>query len=250
MLEAAASDEPGDLMDLGNRLADELRGEMAAEPDIALSRKISYLGMAHGWAGILYAVLRWDNWSGARPDAVIESRMMQLARMAEKSRGGFRWPLQAGTPAVTYLHGWCNGSAGYVPLWTLASRVYASEAYLRLAEAAALDAFHGGGGGHGLCCGFAGQAYAQLNLYRATGESRWLERARDLAERAAGFSAAQAEKKEPSLPFSLYKGDVGVAVLAAELETPQFASMPFFGEEGWPPRRVRQESQRDQGVAV
>jgi eukaryotic-like serine/threonine-protein kinase len=36
---------------------------------------------------------------------------------------------------------------------------------------------------------------------------------------------------------SLYKGDVGVALLAAELEAPHDACMPLFATEGWPRSR-------------
>jgi hypothetical protein len=38
-----------------------------------------------------------------------------------------------------------------------------------------------------------------------------------------------------SHPDSLYKGNVGIAVLIAELERPEDATMPFLGAEGWPP---------------
>ena len=91
-----------------------------------------------------------------------------------------------------------------------------------------MDAFEVAGGGHGLCCGFAGQAYAQLNLYRHSGEQRWLRQARILAQKASeagnGFHALRWE----GLPHSLYKGDIGVAVLVAEMEKPETAAMPFF----------------------
>jgi hypothetical protein len=39
-----------------------------------------------------------------------------------------------------------------------------------------------------------------------------------------------ARRGEEGLPHSLYKGDVGVAVLIADLERPEFAAMPFFEE--------------------
>jgi hypothetical protein len=37
----------------------------------------------------------------------------------------------------------------------------------------------------------------------------------------------------PQIPFSLYKGDIGVAVLVAELERPESSAMPFFEDEAW-----------------
>ena len=36
------------------------------------------------------------------------------------------------------------------------------------------------------------------------------------------------------LGHSLYKGELGVALLAADLDHPEQACMPFFGDEGWP----------------
>jgi serine/threonine-protein kinase len=74
----------------------------------------------------------------------------------------------------------------------------------------------------------AGRAYALLNLYRATGERVWIERARRLAERAARWGSAQEEH-----PHSLWKGDLGLAVLAADLERPEAARMPFFEPLGY-----------------
>jgi hypothetical protein len=34
-------------------------------------------------------------------------------------------------------------------------------------------------------------------------------------------------------PDSLYKGEVGVAALVADLARPEEAAQPFFGDEGW-----------------
>jgi eukaryotic-like serine/threonine-protein kinase len=67
-----------------------------------------------------------------------------------------------------------------------------------------------------------------LNLYRHGGGAEWLERARDLAERAAIEAARSFESSH-----SLYQGEVGVAVLIADLARPEQAAMPFFEEEGW-----------------
>ena len=39
---------------------------------------------------------------------------------------------------------------------------------------------------------------------------------------------------EPYIPLSLYKGDMGLAVLAAELQYPEAAAMPLFEDERWP----------------
>ena len=73
-----------------------------------------------------------------------------------------------------------------------------------------------------------GRAYALLHLFKYTHETVWFDRARALAERAAVADPT------PDIPaYSLYKGTVGVAVLAADLENPSGSAMPFFEEEGW-----------------
>ena len=57
----------------------------------------------------------------------------------------------------------------------------------------------------------------------------WLDRGIALAERAA-----RAVRRDPLRRDSLYKGEVGVAVLAADLARPDWAAMPLFEREGWP----------------
>lgn len=79
-----------------------------------------------------------------------------------------------------------------------------------------------------LCCGHAGRAYALANLWRHTGDPIWLDRARALAEQGARHGQAQLDRAH-----SLYKGDVGLVVLAADLERPEAARMPLFEPAGW-----------------
>jgi hypothetical protein len=132
------------------------------------------------------------------------------------------------------MSGWCNGSAGYVFLWTLAARMAGSSRYTNLAVGAAWDAWDAPDPSLSLCCGLAGRAYALLNLYRATGDSVWLERARTLAGRGAVHGTAPADKAH-----CLWKGELGLAVLAADLEQPDSARMPFFETGGWKRRTCR-----------
>jgi len=86
-----------------------------------------------------------------------------------------------------------------------------------------------------LCCGLTGRAYALLALYRESGDVEWRDRAFILAERAAG---RRKKAGDDIARQSLYKGDVGVALLAADLANPEGAVMPFFEAEGWPSHGV------------
>jgi serine/threonine-protein kinase len=119
-----------------------------------------------------------------------------------------------------------------IGLWTLANRVTGEDRFLQMAELAALDAWQQDPGDTHLCCGLAGIAYGLLNLYRHTGEPIWLERSRLLAERAA-TRALNATRMHPSATaHSLFRGDVGLAVLLTDLERPEGAAFPLFDAPG------------------
>ena len=138
--------------------------------------------------------------------------------------------------AASYMPGWCNGTAGHIFLWTLAHSVFHDDIYLHLAEKAAWHTWESNNSIGNLCCGFAGQAYGLLNLYKHSGESIWLDRARVLACRAAAWDTDTYVAMKLA-PESLYKGEMGVALLAAEISAPETACMPFFEREGWPARQ-------------
>jgi serine/threonine-protein kinase len=192
------------------------------------SAALTTLGAAHGWAGALFAVLRWCAATGSSPAPVIGLRLAELAARAEPHGRGVRWPWSVdGASRQTYAPGWCNGTAGMVPLWTLAAQILREPRFDELADRSAWHTWEFGHGSADLCCGDAGAAYALLARYRATGDVSWLRRAVLLAERAVR-RGADAEAG------SLFRGDVGIALLVAELDWPDDACMPFFGREPWP----------------
>ncbi len=247
-----------DLLALGDELLAGIWRQIDPLPPLAACPEAPNLGMAHGWAGYLYATLRWCR-AAARPlPAGLATRLGELADTAESWGRGARWrwhgqPLAEGhglaAPAAPrWMAGWCNGSAGMVHLWTLASRMLAPSSktdpgttprgraaagpdrWLQLAHAAAWNAWEADDQVESLCCGLAGRAYALLDLYQAGAGVEWLDRARILADRAA---SAAADPQEASQLHSLYRGQPGIAVLAADLERPEAAAMPLFGDERW-----------------
>jgi serine/threonine-protein kinase len=232
LLEAVpAAIETDPLRARGAELCDSLTAALAAQPEIAACRKLRSLGAAHGWAGMLFALLRWSEATGTPPTAVAGERLAQLAALGQPAGRGIRWPHGAGEPAGAnpIASGWCNGAAGYVPLWTLAHRLTGDDAYARLAQGAAWTAYEDPADTGDLCCGLAGRAYALLSLYRHTNDAAWLARARNLADRAAIAVQRDALRRD-----SLYKGEVGVALLAADLEDPLHACLPLFEGQAWP----------------
>lgn len=217
-----------DLAAWGNETLRHLWAELAAKPAITDAVARPELGMAHGWAGYLYAALRWSRSAGAPLPTGSADRLAELAACARPAGRGLRWKWYGEPEGIAAMPGWCNGSAGMVFLWTLAAEMLGDPAWRSLSEGAAWNAWEAPDAHANLCCGLAGRSYALLNLWRHGGGEEWLRRARALAGRAAREIG-----RSPEPPDSLYKGEVGVAVLAADLGKPEAAAMPFFEAEGW-----------------
>jgi eukaryotic-like serine/threonine-protein kinase len=213
----------------GDRLSSALTRELAAAGSVTTSQRITALGIAHGWAGGLYALLRWASATHRAPAAWVMEQLEELASCAQISGRGAVWPRFRAQTDPSLEGTWCNGGTGLVFLWLLAAESCADDRFIRLAEDAgwsvadrpfdrAVD----------LCCGSAGRAYAFLALYRRTGDSVWLNRAKR-------FAAHAVSESDPDAPTAhrLYKGALGVALLINELEDPRRARMPLFEPEGW-----------------
>jgi eukaryotic-like serine/threonine-protein kinase len=233
LLDTLGDNEPeralrGDLLARGGELLHGVWRDLEKLSPVQEVRGLPNLGMAHGWAGFLYGSLRWCRAAASPLPEKLRERLAELADCAQLWGRGLRWRWYGTHAAFATMPGWCNGSAGFVFLWTLAQEVVGDAGYGALAEGAAWDAYDAPASHGDLCCGLAGRAYALLNLHRHGAGREWLGRARELADRAA---AAMQEGSESS--HSLYKGALGVAVLAADLARPEAAAMPFFEEEGW-----------------
>ncbi len=207
----------------GDRALAEIWRELDAKPEVP-EADIEYPGLAHGWAGFAYAALQWCRVSNASVPEGLPRRLDELARLARPSGRGLEWPwvLRRGSEANT-MGGWCNGSSGHLFLWTLAYEVLGDARWLEMALGAGWNTWEAPDSGVTLCCGLAGRAYALLALNRATGDGAWLDRARVLARRAAAPT-----QRPGDYPHALFKGDLGLAVLAADLERPAEAAMPMF----------------------
>src|SRR5262249_49371229 len=69
--------------------------------------------------------------------------------------------------------------------------------------------------GPGICHGTAGNGYAFLKVFERTGDELWLERARRYAVHALGQVERWREERG-RYRFSLWSGDVGTALFAAD----------------------------------
>jgi serine/threonine-protein kinase len=215
----------------GEGLRQRLWEELDAQPPIRDEDRSSNLGLAHGWAGHLYAALRWSRVANTGLPTRFTERLDDLAACARPWGRGVRWRWHDVEGAWS-MPGWCNGSAGYLYLWALAAEALQEPRWQELAERTAWNTWESSDTVLSLCCGLAGRSYALLSFWRKGGGEEWLRRARVLANRAA----RGALHPDAETPDSLYKGAMGVAALAGDLGQPGQAAMPLFEEEGWGPK--------------
>lgn len=166
------------------------------------------LGMAHGWAGLLWAVALWSRATKEPMPAWSLERAEQLVShcVADKTGGGLSWAWWMGEKDG-FAPGWCNGTAGFVLTFCEMAAATGDDRWARLAERAGARLLSIRWGRGHLCCGAAGGAYAAARLHQITGEAPWMRalvRARDGALANAGRHESAA---------SLYKGDMGLLAL-------------------------------------
>ncbi len=207
------------LYDFGSELMESILAQALEYGEIAVATDMKFLGIAHGWAGVVYAAIRWCQAAGLPVPGLIKNRLEELPLYAENLEHGARWPRSVDTK--DYVVGWCNGSAGFVHLWTEAFRALQDPKYLDLAEKAAWDTWENSETDFSLCCGYAGRAYALINASKYLNDVTWLDRAIVLAKRATSTASG----------YSLYRGSAGVVALLADLAQPESSCMPLFGRE-------------------
>jgi serine/threonine-protein kinase len=231
LLEALSSSVRCDvrpLAELCENLAEATLRDIDAQPPIGEDNATPYLGIAHGSAGQLFGLLRAQEALGRPPSNSVEHRLLELAKLSrDAGQGGLWWPRRLNTVVPDLASSWCSGAAGHLLLFLLAHRHFPRAGFLDVAERAARFVWSSHEGNASLCCGLAGRAYALLAFHRASSAPEWLTRARELCERAAAQGVAR------DVPYSLYKGNLGIALLAAELDRPELARFPMFEAEGW-----------------
>jgi hypothetical protein len=145
-----------------------------------------------------------------------------LARTAAVEDGVANWPHGASSKPPVHLR-WCEGAPGVL----VSSEGYLDEelliagAELVWRAGPAADAV-----GPSICCGTAGNGYALLKTFARTGDERWLHRARRFAVHALG----QVERGRAAGGdgwYSLWRGDAGVALYAADCLEAR-AAYPLF----------------------
>ena len=220
---AVLVEENAPLVAGGDELADDILAELEGYGGIAASR-LRYIGFAHGWVGVLYALLAW----GGRFNARIVERCLpfiaELEGMKVEGKLGGYWPRHLDQSAEAGdTPSWCNGAAGCVLLWSEAYTSTGDDRWLRHArDAGRLTALH-----HdqefSLCCGLAGRAFCLGHLGRVSGEQEWFNLAEGCLERARPYQG--------NFIHSLFQGIPGLELARAELRRPEFVTFPLLATD-------------------
>lgn len=173
-----------------------------------------YLGPAHGYVGNVLALE--ERLDARRRAALRRSARALLARTAVVENGLANWP-PVDRPALPSANGeirvqWCHGAPGIV---TSSAAYLDEELVLAGAELTWRAGAHRDEKGASICHGTAGNGYALLKAFARTGDERWLGRARRFAVHALAQARRQREERG-SGRYSLFTGDLGVALYAAD----------------------------------
>jgi lanthionine synthetase-like protein len=173
-----------------------------------------YVGITppHGLVGNVDTLLTGDFLDDATRETLKRDTNAALARSAIIDAGAANWAQPYGAE-LERADGqirvqWCAGSPGIA----VATASYLDEELLLAAAELPWRAGpHGIEKGPGICHGTAGNGYAFLKTFERTGDEKWLDRARSFAVHAL----EQVERRGRGR-YSLFTGDLGVAIYAAE----------------------------------
>ncbi|MGD0714484.1 MAG: LanC-like protein [Gaiellaceae bacterium] len=171
------------------------------------------LGAPHGLVGNVRALLHGED---ERREERIRRTGEWLVLTAVLEDGLANWPLGEGrgleaTDGEIKVQ-WCGGAPGIV---ISAADYLDEELLLAGAELAWRAGAPGLEKGPGICHGTAGNGYAFLKVFARTGDERWLQRARHFAVHALAQVSRLRERRGRGR-YSLWTGDVGVALYAAD----------------------------------
>jgi serine/threonine protein kinase len=214
------------LIQVGREVVADMMHEIGSLTKLDQS-SVSYLGFAHGWAGIFYSLLAW----GRKYDPEVVGRTVpllhQLAGYAITTRIGSHWPYRFDQPAETGdMASWCNGTAGFILLWSEAYLATGDSQWLSLARRAARHCMTYIENLNSLCCGLAGRAYALAILGSVSGEDEWFDAAEQCLRRKSGGTPDVAQHHH-----SLFKGVLGHELARLEVSKRDGISFPTLASD-------------------
>lgn len=231
LIRAWRTTSDGGFLDAAVRRGVALRDDSLVGVLAAMEQRPVPFGLAPGLAGVgialahLFAATGDEQW--AAPTRQVAESLRLRARADEAVSDGLVWPRHSGADAPTGYQ-WCLGAPGIGLFFAAAASALGDAALLDTALAAGEATY-----GHGdvrenasLCHGLAGGAELLVELFRRTGDGRWLARASELAERAWGYRIASPEgdvwpADEPGLSApNLSTGAAGVGRLFLQVQAP------------------------------
>ncbi len=193
-------------LDAWRESADEVRRRRDADglwTQLLSGKTTRYLGPVHGATGNALALLQGN------PNEDVRTTAATLEREAVREEGLANWPTVEGADLEhkgEIRVQWCHGAPGIVAT----AFDYLPEELLLAGGELTWRAGPHRERGPGICHGTAGNGYAFLKVFERTGDERWLERARRFA-----VHALEQLERGPRR-FSLWTGDLGVALYAAD----------------------------------
>lgn len=192
-----------------------------------------YVGAAHGYIGILYALLLVPSIRSSSPQHPTLQKIkatIEWVLMLETAHSTYPAVFESGEflKAAPWVH-FCHGAPGAVYLFAEAFAVFKEEAFRLAGERAAGSVWRYGllRNGPCLCHGVAGNAYALLRWYQVSEQVVWLERAVRFAEE---LNEDRQKTVRRDHPFSLFEGHAGVCCFLSDLlHDPLKARFPVFG---------------------
>ena len=173
------------------------------------------LTASHGLVGNALALLEGEL-AAERRAALVDGTIAVLERTAVWEDGLVNWPTSVGRelagPDGQIRLQWCAGAPGIV---IAASAYLPDHLLLPAAELIWHAGPHGLEKGPNICHGTAGSGYALLKAFARTGDEAWLEHARRFAVHALEQVQRLREQRGRGR-YSLFTGDLGVAVYAAD----------------------------------
>ena len=142
-----------------------------------------FLGAAHGISGVahflacLAEATRAERWAG-----LARELFDTVLRYAQPIHGGLNWSPCIDNPGLVRCQ-WSHGAPGIGLTLLTAHRVLGEARYRECAVAAAEATWHYGDfrQNYTQCTGLAGGGELLLEIHRATGDTRWKDRAREFA---------------------------------------------------------------------
>jgi hypothetical protein len=188
------------------------------------------LGAVHGFAGNVTALLQGFRYLTEEAKAcVLEDVPKTLVATAVRRGGRANWPRSTGTEFPFRVYH-CHGAPGIVT--SLASFPVGASPPLDALLLEAGELIHEVGAlrkGPSLCHGTAGNGFALLRLYKRTGDTLWLHRARQFAMHAL-WQVERGRELFSQGRHSLWTGDIGAATFLNEClrESARFPTIDVF----------------------